>query len=343
MADSAVAAREGPPFVSELEAKHLHPLWDRYQRITPVKPQAPDTPFLWQWRNVEPFLHRSVGEVSINDIERRALILAHPAFGAETTTTSTLLAAFTVLDPGDRARPHRHTGAAIRFAIRADGAVTIVNGRRCEMRAGDLILTPPMVWHGHINESERRIIWFDAANMPLIRAVDAHFFEPGDPRNNQFWQVDEGEESLWTQSGLMVEGACVSPRSSPKYRYTGEATRRLLAVAPPGGDGARTIRYVNPATGGAVMPTLDCYAARLSRGSPTRKKRATYNVICLVVGGEGRSHIGDETFEWSQHDVFTIPHWTWASHEAKGGDADLFMVTDKSAFEHLDLVREELE
>ena len=53
--------------------------------------------------------------------------------------------------------------------------------------------------------------------------------------------------------------------------------------------------------------------------------------------------IGEETFEWSQHDVFTIPHWTFARHEARGGDADLFMVTDKSAFERLDLVREEME
>src|SRR5262245_55951775 len=149
---TAPAAR--PPagsFVAELEAQNPHPLWDRYQRITPIKPQPPDTPFLWRWREVEPYLHRSVGEVAINDIERRALIMAHPAFGAETTTTSTLLAAFTVLDPGERARPHRHTGAAVRLATRAEGAVTIVNGRRCEMKAGDLILTPPMVWHGHIN------------------------------------------------------------------------------------------------------------------------------------------------------------------------------------------------
>ena len=195
MAEGAAAAKQGNSFVAELEASNLHPLWDRYQRITPIKPQARDAPFLWRWRDIEPFLHRSVGEVSINDIERRALIMAHPAFGAETTTTSTLLAAFTVLEPGDRARPHRHTGAAIRFATRADGAATIVNGRRCEMKDGDLILTPPMCWHGHINESDHRIIWFDAANMPLIRAVDAHFFEPGDPRNNAFWQVDEGEEN----------------------------------------------------------------------------------------------------------------------------------------------------
>src|SRR6202048_1856467 len=282
MAEPAIAEhRQADGFVSELEARNLHPLWDRYQRITPIKPQAQDAPFLWRWREVEPFLHRSVAEVSINDIERRALILAHPAFATDTTTTSTLLAAFTVLDLGDRARPHRHTGAAIRFATRAEGAVTIVNGRRCEMQEGDLILTPPMVWHGHINESEQRIIWFDAANMPLIRAVDAHFFEPGDPFNNQFWQVDEGEETLWTEAGLIAEGAAGNAHNSPKYRYSGEATRRLLAAAPPGADGARMIRYVNPSTGGAVMPTLDCYSARLSAGASTRMKRATYNVVCL--------------------------------------------------------------
>jgi len=329
--------------VSELERMLLHPLWDRYQRITPIKPQAPDAPFIWRWREIEPMLHRSVAEVSINDIERRALIMAHPAFGAETTTTSTMLAAFTGLDPGERARPHRHTGAAVRFATRAEGAVTIVDGRRCEMKAGDLILTPPMVWHGHINESDHRIIWFDAANMPLIRALDAHFFEPGDPRNNPFWQVDQGDERLWSETGLRVAQATVNAANSPKYRYPGEATRRLLAAAPAGADGMRMVRYVNPATGGAVMPTLDCYAGRLDKGTMTRRKRATYNVVCLVIAGEGRSSIGEETFEWSQHDVFTIPHWTRARHEARGGDADLFMVTDKSAFERLDLVREEME
>src|SRR5262249_22234175 len=230
MAEIAPAATEASPFFAELEAKNLHRLWDRYQRIPPIKPQPPDTPFLWRWREVEPLLQRSVGEVSINDIERRALIMAHPAFGAETTTTSTLLAAFTVLDPGERARPHRHTGAAIRFATRADRAGTIVNRRRCEMEAGGLMLNPPVVCHGHINESDHRIIWFDAANMPLIRAVDAHFFEPGDPRNNAFWQVDQGEEALWTEAGLRAEGATASAANSPKYRYPGESTRRLLAA-----------------------------------------------------------------------------------------------------------------
>src|SRR5438876_582166 len=116
--------RADASFVAALEAANLHPLWDRYQRITPIRPQPQDAPFIWRWRDVEPFLHRSVGEVAISDVERRALILANPAFGNDTTTTSTMLAAFTVLEPGDRARPHRHTGAAIRFATNADGAAS---------------------------------------------------------------------------------------------------------------------------------------------------------------------------------------------------------------------------
>jgi gentisate 1,2-dioxygenase len=279
--------------------------------------------------------------VPIDDVERRALILVNPAFGGETVTTSNLIAAFTVLDPGDRARPHRHTFAAIRFAMRAEGAATIVNGRRCEMRAGDLILTPPMCWHGHINASKHRIVWFDAANIPLIRGLDANFFEPVDPTMTDFWQVDEGDERLWAEPGLVGADLPPAPAHSPKYRYSGEATRLMLDVVPPGPDGARWVRYINPATGGAVMPALDCHAMRLTQGTVTRPKRTTCNMIVLIVSGAGRSTVGDQTFEWSQHDVFSVPHWTWASHEAIGQDADFFVVSDKVAFERLELFREE--
>jgi gentisate 1,2-dioxygenase len=66
-------------------------------------------------------------------------------------------------------------------------------------------------------------------------------------------------------------------------------------------------------------------------------------MICLVVSGEGRSTVGEHNFDWSQHDVFSIPHWTWVSHHAAGGDADLFVVSDKVAFERLGLLREELQ
>jgi gentisate 1,2-dioxygenase len=342
MANVAAAAKQSD-FVAQLEAANLHPLWDRFRTLTPVKPQAKDPPLIWRWRDIEPFTERAGAEVAIDDVERRALILINPAFGGETVTTSNLIGAFTVLDPGDRARPHRHTFAAIRFATKAEGATTIVNGRRLDMHNGDLILTPPMCWHGHINDSDHRIIWFDAANIPLIRNLDANFFEPGDPKSNQFWQVDEGDEKLWSESGLVGSGVERTAGHSPKYHYSGAATRRLLAALPASHDGARTVRYTNPATGDAVMAALDCYAMRLPKGQATRPKRTTCNMMCLVVSGTGRSTVGEYTFDWSQHDVFSIPHWNFASHTATGGDADLFIVSDRVAFERLDLLREEFQ
>ena len=311
--------RADAALIEALERSHVHPLWDRYKRITPVAPKAKDAPMHWRWRELEPFAERAAREVGIDDVERRALILANPAFGGETVTTQNLIGAFTVLEPGDKAVPHRHTAAAIRFATRAEGAVTIVNGRRCEMQEGDLILTPPMCWHGHINQGARRTVWFDAANMPAVCALDASFFEPGVRHDERFWEVG-------------TEG-------SSEYRFPGEEMRRRLAQAHAGADGAHTVRYTR--NDASVMPTLDLFLCRITR--PTRPKRATFNSICLVVSGEGRSSIGEQRFEWSRHDVFTIPHWTWASHEARGGSAELFIVTDRAIYERLDLLREEIE
>ena len=309
--------RPDAALIADLERAHIHPLWDRYKRITPVAPQPKDAPMHWRWRDIESFTARAAREVGIEDVERRALILANPAFGGDTITTQNLIGAFTVLQPGDKAVPHRHTAAAIRFSTRAEGAVTIVNGRRCEMQEGDLVLTPPMCWHGHINQSDHRTVWFDAANMPAVCMLDASFFEPGARQDERFWDVG-------------TDG-------SSEYRFPGADTRREVARAARGKDGARSYRYMR--NGGSVMPTLDLYYQRLEE--PTRRQRTTWNAICLVVSGEGRSIVGDKVFEWSGHDVFTIPHWTWAMHEPRGA-AELFMVTDRAIYERLELLREEI-
>src|SRR4051812_44503019 len=206
--------------IADLERANIHPLWDRYQRITPMAPKAKDAPMHWRWRDIEPFTERAAREVGIEDVERRALILAHPGFGGETVTTQNLIGAFTVLEPGDKAVPHRHTASAIRFSTRAEGAVTIVNGRRCEMKEGDLVLTPPMCWHGHINESSRRTVRFDAASMPALCTLDAGFFEPGSRRDERFWEVSEA--------------------GSDEFRYPADEMRRQLAQSPVGADSSRT-------------------------------------------------------------------------------------------------------
>ena len=335
------APRSDAELIRALEDSRYHPLWDRYKRITPMAPNARDTPSLWRWRDFEPLAARAAKEVPIEDVERRAIIMANPAFNGSTVTTSNLIGAFTVLEPGDHAVPHRHTASAIRFSTHAEGAYTIVNGRRCAMAPGDLVLTPPMCWHGHINASDHRTVWFDAANMPLVCELDSSFFEPGSRDAAEFWKVEEGDERLWAGAGMTLANHGHTGAHSPKFHYPGAVTRGLLDAMPAGADGARLLRYTNPLTGGAVMPTIDCYAQRLMAGAATQARRVTWNMICLVVAGKGKSTVGKQSFEWEQDDVFTIPHWIWASHTALSGDADLFIVSDRSVFERLDLLREE--
>jgi len=47
MADVATATKPNE-FVAQLQAANLHPLWDRFRAITPIKPQPKDPPLLWR-------------------------------------------------------------------------------------------------------------------------------------------------------------------------------------------------------------------------------------------------------------------------------------------------------
>ena len=278
-------------------------------------------------------LHRAVAEVPIDDIERRALIMVESGVRRrDRRRPATCIAAFTVLDPGDRARPHRHTFAAIRFATRADGAATIVNGRRCEMQRGrpdphaaDVLARPYQRERPPHHLVRRRQHAADPRSSTPISS------SPAIRKANEFWQVDEGDEKLWAEAGPgRRRRARTRPTHSPKYRYSGAATRRLLGGAAAGPDGARTVRYTNPATGGAVMPALDCYAVRLPRAQPTRPKRThLQHDLPRGVRRGPLDHRRADASNGRSTTCSSIPHWTFASHTAKDGDADLFIVSDK--------------
>ncbi len=114
----------------------------------------------------------------MGDVERRVLLLANPAFGKRPVSTGTLIAAVQILNPGEVAEPHRHTIAALRIITDQDGGVTTVNGIKCPMVAGDLILIlPAWCWHGHYNDFNRRLMWVDILDVPLVASLDGIFFQ----------------------------------------------------------------------------------------------------------------------------------------------------------------------
>jgi gentisate 1,2-dioxygenase len=243
-----------------------------------------------------------------------------------------------VLMPGERARPHRHSMHALRFALEGDGAVTIVEGKPCLMLPGDMILTPAWTWHEHAHEGKTRAVWVDALDVPLHRYLESSMFEPGPAKN----LVAIPPDQAFATAGFTPEGE-TSPRSySPMFRYPWADAVKALGSLSPAADGSRRLRYTNPVGGGSVLSTLDCYLLGLSQGQATTPQRTNANAVCVVMEGEGSSEIGESKVSWGPKDVFSVPHGQWSSHKASTKTARIFQITDREVLRRLDILRDEV-
>jgi gentisate 1,2-dioxygenase len=327
-------------FERTLQKANIQPLWDRYNKLLPEEPTPPDRPTLWRYADLQPLIERAARDVSMANSERRVLMLVNPAFEGKPYTTTNLFAGIQILEPGERARLHRHTPSAMRFILEGRGASTVVDGQYCDMLPGDLILTPNWCWHEHVNESDRRCVWLDALDMPLATNLGVLFSEHGQPESNRnnLWGIDD---AAFATAGLVPDTDMERRPYSPMFRYPWARTANALELAPTLDDGSKRVRYVDPTTGEPAIMSLDCYAWQLPRHGSTRATRSTANAVFTVVEGEGVSVIGGETIRWSPRDVFTVPHWTWASHKAESDDARLFYFTDREVLRRLNWLREE--
>lgn len=302
------------------------------------EPMQSEPAFHWRWRDVEPLLDQAVAATDTTTSERRVVNLKNPALPPDyVAVTENINCGFQILMPGERARPHRHNMNALRFVVEGEGASTIVDGKACPMERGDLIITPAMTWHEHVHEgASGRVVWMDSLDAPLVRQLRCVHFEPGPARD--FPQLPP--DSAFAAAGLVPFGVAATAYS-PIFRYPWAEAAAALDAVPAVPDGSRRLRYVNPATGGAVMSLMDCYLLGLPAGAETRPYRTTANAACFVVEGEGASTVQDKTFHWGKNDVFTLPAWQWVSHKADAGGARLFQVTDREVLRRLELLREE--
>jgi gentisate 1,2-dioxygenase len=334
----AQGAPVAPDFLAAMEQAAIQPLWDRYHKVLRPAPTAPDRPWLWRWSELQGFIERAGKEVSMKEAERRVLMLINPDFGGRVVTTTNLFAGIQILEPGESARRHRHTASAMRLVMTGEGGATIVDGQHCPMMPGDLILTPNWAWHEHENFGKERVVWLDALDMPLCAHLGAIFAEGAEQGEVTAPAI---QSAAFAQGGLMPDVAFADVPYSPLFRYPWQSMQVALDTTPARTDKSRRVRYTNPRSGGPVMPTMDCYAWRIDRGQATARHRTTANSVFLVVDGEGVSTIGERTFEWRRHDVFTVPYWNWASHRANSANAHLFQFTDREVLRSLDLLREE--
>ena len=223
---------------------------------------------------------------------------------------------------------------AIRFVLEGDGAVTLVDGKACRMEYGDLILTPGWCWHEHEHLGSGPMIWLDVLDVPLHLWLGTAEFQPGPIPDMPATLPDEAFAVANVMPDITFAGT-----HSPVFRYPYADVSQALAAAPRARDGARRVRYVNPATGGPAMSIMDMHLMEIDP-EETRPFRSNSNAVACVVEGSGESRIGGETIRWRPRDIFTLPQGNWITHRAYG-TARLFVASDRDAFARLGILKDE--
>jgi gentisate 1,2-dioxygenase len=316
------------------QAAGVSPLWEN--RLAHGGPGTVERPSLWPWHTMKPLIDDAAGMNSTDVIERRVLSLMHPnpqAPGYPFTITN-LNAGFQILLPGETARPHRHSMNALRFVLHGNGATTVVDGKPCPMYEGDLILTPGWTWHEHIHDGSGPIVWLDVLDASLHRYLGTDAFEPGPPHDMPARTSDDA----FAFANLLPDVADPTLHS-PVFRYPWATAAAAVSAAPRGRDGARRVRYVNPATGGATMSLLDCTLMEIDAGQTTTGFRTSSHSVVAVVEGSGTTTSGASTIAWGPKDVFTLPSGQWVTHQATE-HTRLFVTTDREILRRLDLLDE---
>lgn len=330
-------------FYERIGGLSMAPLWETLHQLVPPQPAPKYRAAHWDYAAVRPYLMESGALITAKEAVRRVLILENPALRGTACITPSLYAGLQLILPGEVAPSHRHTQSALRFIVEGEGAFTAVDGERTTMREGDFVITPSWTWHDHGNDSAGPMVWLDGLDIPMVAMFNAGFAENG-AEDAQELSRPEGYSAARYASGLLPVDWKPGRRAAPVFNYpyarTREALDLMLRSGPPDPCHGAKLRYVNPATGGAPIPTMGTFMQLLPKGFATAPYRATDGTVFSVVEGEGESRIGEEVFRWRRRDHFVVPSWAAVTHRAES-DAVLFSFSDRPVQEALDLWRED--
>lgn len=338
---------------TDFDSHHLMPLWTQMGDLVPMHPRPRALPHLWRWKELYPLAQRSGDLVPVGrGGERRAIALSNPGLGKRPYISPTLWCAIQYLGPKETAPEHRHTQNAFRFVVEGEGVWTVVNGDPVRMSRGDFLLTPGWHFHGHHNETDQPMAWLDGLDVPFAYENDVGFFEFGSDRVTDYaTPTFSRSERLWCYPGLRplsaIENTVSSPIAAYRWKYTDRALTEQLQLEDEGQPatvalGHAAIRYVNPTTGGDVMPTIRAEFHRLREGASTRRRREVGSSVFQVFEGNGVAVIEGAEHNVETGDIFVIPSWvSWALHA--NVQMDLFRFSDAPIIERLNFNRSMIE
>ncbi len=312
----------------KLAAMGVCPGWNKPTPSLWPAPKKSFQPVHWSYAQAKGALDAAGRLIRTELAERRNLILFNPIENNPYATTRTIVSAYQMIMPGERAPSHRHVPNALRLIVDAgEGAYTIVDGKKLPMLSGDVVLTPNWCWHGHGNEGSSPAYWIDFLDVPLVQILEPMFFER---HPQEFEAEDDGleapEKVAHKQTGL----------SETPLAFTRQETEARLsrATADPSGRFGVQIELGHPA-----MDTISLWMMRLAPGAKTAPYRTTANNIYAVVHGRGATVIDGRRFTWDRGDIIAVPTW-YQHHQEADQDSVLFRVTDEPVMSKLGYLRE---
>ena len=344
--DAKSVTNERKNYYKKLRGNSCAPLWENLAHLVTPEPVITAVPNLWDYSEIREDLLHSATLISAEEAERRVLMLENPALEGKARIAESMYAGLQLIMPGEIARAHRHSPAALRFIVEGSGGYTAVNGEKTYMEPGDFIITPSMAWHDHGNEGDSPVVWMDGLDLPLVRHLGAMFMEhysdeqfpEGQPHGDSLNRYGSNMRPVGEEPDRLDSPIFSYPYS--KSRETLENLRKTTDWDPYHG---LKLEYIDPMSGGSAMSTISTFLQLLPKGFKTETYQTTENSTYSVIEGSGRVIVGkgDEakTIEWENKDIFVIPCWYPHRMEADE-DSVIFSFSDKVVQTKLGLHRE---
>ena len=292
----------------ELKELNLVPLWPSLRGVLPPKvPTRQTKPTHWPYKTIKPLLLKAGELTPIEKAERRVLVLANPGHGLEKMQASAAMyLGMQLLMPGEWAPSHRHTPNAVRMIVEGEGAYTTVDGEKCPMSRGDLILTPTGLWHEHGHDGTEPVIWLDVLDLPLVYYMEASYHINGERQTVVPGQADK----QYARGGVVPSPVFErSKKAYPMLRYAW--TDAKVALEAMAADDAQLeavqVTYVNPETGDDAENILGFYAMMLRPGQTLRLPARSPAQVFHVIEGSVEAKMVDSTFTLVEADTCCAP------------------------------------
>ncbi|MEO8120062.1 MAG: cupin domain-containing protein, partial [Rhodoferax sp.] len=274
---------------------------------------------------IRPLLMKAGELTPIEKAERRVLVLANPGHGLDKMQASaTIYLGMQLLLPGEWAPAHRHTPNAVRMIVEGEGAYTTVEGEKCPMSRGDLILTPTGLWHEHGHDGDKPVVWLDVLDLPLVYFMEASYVTEGKAQT----VTAEANDRAYQRGGVVPAPVFTrAGQAFPMLRYPWvdvRATLVALAQSQPDLEAVQ-VAYVNPETGLDCQKILGFSALMLRPGERLQlPARSCAMVFHQIEGGAGVSLEG-HAFSLAEADTCCIPGYTSVTLSNRSQDQAAFI------------------